>query len=70
MKIFTCNLDQIEQHNVPASCAEQNLAQNPVRDYGVERMIDEARKATATPVKSDVMQWLPDVRLHFRLVEA
>jgi hypothetical protein len=59
----------IEQHTARVYCAEQSLAKTPVREYGVERMIEDARKATAAFVKPELMQWLPDVRLHFKFLE-
>ena len=43
---------------------------NPVGKHGVDRMIEEARQATAGFVHPHLIQWLPDVRPHFSLYEA
>jgi len=43
---------------------------NPLRDYGVNRMISEAREALAQMIHPAAMAWLPDVREHFRFVLA
>jgi hypothetical protein len=44
------------------------LEQNPVGKYGVEAMIEEARRSTTAFVHPDLIQWLPDVRPHFKLL--
>jgi hypothetical protein len=43
---------------------------NPLRDFGVGRMISDAREALAQTINPGAMEWLPDVREHFRLVTA
>ena len=35
----------------------------------VERLIDEARTATASLVSSETLQWLPDVHPHLKFLE-
>jgi hypothetical protein len=58
------------QHDLRLRCAEKHLPLNPLRDYGVHRMISEAREALAQMIHPAAMAWLPDVREHFRLVAA
>ena len=41
-----------------------------MRDYGVARMISEARDAVSKIVNPVAMAWLPDVREHFTLLTA
>ena len=54
-----------EQHAARMVCAEESLKKNPVGEYGIERMIQEARQATMAFVRPEFAQWLPDVRPHF-----
>jgi hypothetical protein len=58
------------QHGIRVRCAEDHLPANPLRDYGVARMITEAREALAQIVHPAAMAWLPDVGEHFRLTVA
>jgi hypothetical protein len=59
-----------EQHDLRLRRAEKYLPISPLRDYGVTRMISEAREALAQIIHPAAMAWLPDVREHFRLVAA
>jgi hypothetical protein len=43
---------------------------NPLQDYGVERMIAEARDALAQMVHPSALAWLPDVRENARVAAA
>ncbi len=54
------------QHGIRVRCAELHLPENPLLDYGLNRMIDEAREAVAGLVNPAGLAWLPDVREHFR----
>jgi hypothetical protein len=56
-----------DQHDLRVRCAERHLPTSPLRDYGVARLIDEAREALAQIFRADVLDWLPDVREHFIL---
>jgi hypothetical protein len=58
-----------EQHEARITCAEKTLAQNPLITYGVQRLIEEARSATAALVQSELLQWLPNVRPYFIYLE-
>jgi hypothetical protein len=58
------------QHALRVRCAEKYLPKNPVRDYGVTRMISEAREALSQIINPTAMAWLPDVHEHFKLLTA
>jgi hypothetical protein len=58
------------QHRLRVRCAEAHLPMNPLRDYGINRMISEAREALAQIINPAAMTWLPDVREHFTLLDA
>jgi hypothetical protein len=58
------------QHDLRVRCAEKYLPKNPLRDYGVTRMIAEAREALSQIINPTAMAWLPDVREHFTLFTA
>jgi hypothetical protein len=58
-----------EQHEARIICAEKTLSQNPIKSYGVHRLIEEARAATATLVQPELLQWLPNVRPYFTYLE-
>lgn len=53
------------QHAIRVRCAEAHLPPYPLADYGIEKLIDEARAAVAELVHADHLAWLPDVREHF-----
>lgn len=62
----SCSLQ--DEHAARLACAEEHLEKNPVGKYGVDRMIEDARKSTAAFVNPDLIRWLPDVRPHFRFL--
>ena len=55
------------QHAIRVRCAENHLPVDPLRDYGVDRLMAEAREALAQMVHPSAAAWLPDVRGHFKL---
>ena len=59
----------LAQHELRIRCAERYLPMNPLRDYGIARMIAEAREAVAQIINPAAMAWLPNVREHFTLLE-
>jgi hypothetical protein len=59
-----------EQHCVRLECAERSLEKNPIDKFGLDRMIEAARRSTAEFVNPELTQWLPDVRPHFRFLES
>jgi hypothetical protein len=58
------------QHEIRVRCAENHLPPNPLHDYGIERMIAEAREALGEMAQPSTLAWLPDVREQFRVVTA
>jgi hypothetical protein len=50
------------QHLVRVEHAERLLPINPLRQYGLERLIAEARAQAARFVLPGALEWLPDVR--------
>ena len=52
------------------SAAEHHLSMKPLLDYGIPRMILEAREALAQIIQPATMAWLPDVSEHFNLLES
>ena len=53
------------QHRVRRQFALEFLPQNPLRDYGIERLIAEAREETLRFVAPGSLDWLPDASRHF-----
>lgn len=56
-----------EAHQVRLQCAEVHLAVSPLRDYGIDRLIDEARHEAIhkSGLIAEAAQWLPDVKENF-----
>ena len=54
-----------DSHTIRVECAEQHLPQQPLRDYGLDRMLVEARQNVAVTVGQDVIEWLPTAERHF-----
>ena len=53
------------QHRVRLQHAQNYLPQNPLRDYGIDRLIAEAREATLRFVAQGSLDWLPDASRNF-----
>ncbi|MEQ1829502.1 MAG: hypothetical protein ABL921_26295 [Pirellula sp.] len=53
------------QHRVRVEHAGSLLPTCPIREYGIERLIAEAREATSQLVNPDSLAWLPDVTPNF-----
>jgi hypothetical protein len=58
----------IFQHEARVKLAEKLLPRFPLADYGVKRIIDEARDATAIGLDPELLQYLPEVTVHFQNV--
>ncbi|PWU10476.1 MAG: hypothetical protein C5B50_25585 [Verrucomicrobia bacterium] len=58
------------QHRTRLQCAQEHLPSNPLEDYGVGRLINDARTALKRLVNPAALAWLPDVRDHFKLTQA
>jgi hypothetical protein len=59
------DLDLTVQHAIRVQHAETLLPQNPMRDYGLDRMVAEAREAALRLVAPGALDWLPDVSANF-----
>ncbi len=64
---FERKLSLLEDHGLRVDCATRHLPPNPLKDYGVQKLIDEAKEALVDtgliPVSG--LTWLPDVRIYF-----
>jgi hypothetical protein len=60
--------DLATQHAVRVEHAERLLPQNPVQAFGVDRLIAQAREATALGINPELLRFLPDARVGFRNV--
>ena len=59
------NLAIAESHELRLECALAHLPTQPLRDYGMERMILEAKTNVGVTVGPDVLEWLPVAENHF-----
>jgi hypothetical protein len=53
------------QHTTRVQYAEKMLPKNPLHNYGVERLIAEAKAATAIGLDPAILQYLPQISSHF-----
>jgi hypothetical protein len=53
------------QHEARLQHAEQLLPASPLRDYGIDRLIDEAKAKAARMLPEGALRWLPDVAASF-----
>lgn len=58
-----------KQHAARVACAERNLSQRPMATYGIKRLIEEARNATAALIRPELLEWLPNVEPYFTYLE-
>jgi hypothetical protein len=56
-----------EEHGVRIDCAMQHLPPNPLKGYGLQRYIAEARAALVDTglIPGSALTWLPDVAIYF-----
>jgi hypothetical protein len=54
-------------HEIRVDCATQHLPPNPLKDYGLQRYINEARSALVETgiIPANALSWLPDVTMYF-----
>ncbi len=62
------NGDLLVQHRARVLHAERLLPRRPLQDYGVERLISEARQATAIGLDPAILKYLPSAARHFKNV--
>lgn len=53
------------QHQARVEHAEAILPRNPLRQYGLDKLIAEARERTTRFVPPNSLQWLPNTQAHF-----
>ena len=56
-----------DDHAIRVDCATRHLPMNPLKDYGVQRHIDEAKAELVRTglIPEAGLTWLPDVRIYF-----
>jgi hypothetical protein len=56
-----------DEHQVRIDCATQHLPPNPLKDYGLQRYLGEARAALVETglIPPGALTWLPDVTIYF-----
>ncbi len=59
------DLSVADSHAIRVECAEQHLPQQRLGDYGLDRMLKEARNNVAVTVGEDVIEWLPTAERNF-----
>jgi hypothetical protein len=59
------DLSVADSHEIRVGCAGTHLPQQPLTDYGLDRMLEEARANVAVTVGEDVIDWLPSARRNF-----
>lgn len=57
--------DFLTQHRVRVAHAENLLSKSPLRDYGIDRLIADARAATLPVVAPGALDRLPEITSHF-----
>ncbi len=62
-------VDLAEQHAIRVSHAEALLPKCPILEYGIDRLISDARRATAEFVIATALEWLPDATRNFAGLE-
>jgi hypothetical protein len=62
------NASLLEEHRIRVAAAERFLALNPIRDYGVARLIDDAHAELRKLVAPELLQWLPEARDSLKLL--
>lgn len=59
-----CQISLAESHEIRVACALRHLPWQPLRDYGIERMIREAKADVAATIHEDVGEWRPPAEHH------
>jgi hypothetical protein len=56
-----------EEHSARVECATRHLPTNPLQDYGLQKYVDEAKKALVDSglIPEGALTWLPDVSIYF-----
>ncbi|MEO8351917.1 MAG: hypothetical protein ABI680_09305 [Chthoniobacteraceae bacterium] len=54
-----------ESHAIRVECARRFLSERPLRDYGLEKMVADARTNVRVTLGDDVIDWLPAAEGNF-----
>ena len=56
-----------EEHALRIECAARHLPENPLKDYGVQKHIEDAKSALVKTgmISETSLSWLPDVMIYF-----
>ncbi|MSU59213.1 MAG: hypothetical protein EXS35_13775 [Pedosphaera sp.] len=65
------DLSLLADHAVRVECAGQHLPENPLRDYGLEKIVAEAKAGLVETgvLPESALTWLPDVMIYFKWLE-
>jgi hypothetical protein len=57
-----------DEHALRIDCARANLPENPLKDYGLQRYLDETKVTLLESglVPENALTWLPDVMIYFK----
>jgi len=55
--------DLLSEHRRRLELARRYLPERPLREYGIDRLLAEAKAATAVGLDPDLLRWLPDAKL-------
>jgi hypothetical protein len=60
-----------DEHRLRVECAVAHLPANPLKDYGLARMVAESRTFLAESglVPEEALTWLPDVTVYFKWLD-
>ena len=58
-----------EQHEIRLALAEQLLPTSPLRQYGIDRLVGEAKAQAARFLPSEALRWLPDAAKCFTFLQ-
>jgi len=63
-------LPLLEEHRLRIECASKHLAENPLKDYGLQRYIEETRNGLIDSglIPKEALAWLPDVMVYFEFL--
>jgi len=62
------NLSLLEEHSMRVEMAQNHLPQNPIKDYGISKYIEEVRISLVDQqmIPASALTWLPDVMIYFQ----
>lgn len=60
-----------EEHTLRIDCAQKHLPENPLKDYGLHRYIDETKASLLESglVPKNALTWLPDAMIYFEWLD-